>query len=78
MARTINVRLIDTRADDPISDLTLPATMTYRKLVEANGVSLDKVTLTVRVDGTNISYNLDDQVHDGASVSVTPTNVKAA
>ena len=74
---TVNVRVIDSQTDG-IKTLNLPATMTVRQLLEANKINLDQMTVRIRVDGESVQYNLDDELIDGSTVTVTPTNIKGA
>ena len=74
---TVNVRVIDSQTDG-IKTLNLPATMTVRQLLEANKINLDQMTVRIRVDGESVQYDLDDELIDGSTVTVTPTNIKGA
>lgn len=74
---TVNVRVIDSQTDG-IKTLNLPATMTVRQLLEANKINLDQMTIRIRVDGVSVEYDLDDELIDGSTVTVTPTNIKGA
>lgn len=74
---TVNVRVIDSQTDG-IKTLNLPATMTVRQLLEANKINLDQMTVRIRIDGESVQYDLDDELINDSTVTVTPTNIKGA
>lgn len=75
---TVNVKVIDSQSDAGIKNLQLPAGMTVRQLLEANRINLNNMTVRIRVDGEVVDYDLDDELIDGSTVTVTPTQIKGA
>lgn len=75
---TVNVKVIDSQSDTGIKNLQLPAGMTVRQLLEANRINLNNMTVRIRVDGEVVDYDLDDELIDGSTVTVTPTQIKGA
>lgn len=78
MAPTVSVTFINSQSDDPVSQLTMPSTMTVREFLDVNRVDTNRVAVTIRLDGEVYDYDLDDELEDGMRVSVTPQNVKGA
>lgn len=75
---TVNVKVIDSQSDAGIKNLQLPAGMTVRQLLEANRINLNNMTVRIRVEGEIVDYDLDDELIDGSTVTVTPTQIKGA
>ncbi len=76
--QTVSVRFIDGQSENGVQNLTLPETTTIRQVLEMNRVNLDKMSVTVKVDGVRVAYDLDDELTDGAQITVTPEQIKGA
>lgn len=76
---TVSVCVINGQSESgAIQNLNLPETTTIREVLQMNRVNLDKMTVTVKVDGDRITYDLDDEIQEGMSITISPENVKGA
>lgn len=76
---TVSVRVINGQSESgAIQNLNLPETTTIREVLQMNKVNLDKMTVTVKVDGDRIPYDLDDEIQEGMSITISPEQVKGA
>lgn len=75
---TIKVQLVNSQSDDPVTDLTVPNGTTVEAFLNLNNVKSDNASITMRVNGQQVDYDLCDEIPDGARITVTPVNVKGA
>ena len=78
MAATISVRLINSTSDDPVTNLTVPAGTTLGQLLDLNNVDVDSMSVQVRVNGSAVEYDMEDELTDGVRVTLTPERIKGA
>lgn len=78
MAATINVRLVNSQSDDPVSNLVVPKGTTLGKFLELNNVNTHSMNVTVRLNGEVISLSYEDELMDGVKLTVSPEKIKGA
>lgn len=78
MSNVVGVTLVNSQSDDPVLPLTLPKGTTIQKLLDLNNVNTGNMVVTVKLDGEEIDYDLEDEVEDGMRVTVVPERVKGA
>ena len=73
---TVSVTLLNTQSDDAVVALVVPTGTTVGEFLTLNKVKTENATVTLRIDGQSVGYDLDDELEDGSRIVVTPTNVK--
>ena len=73
---TVSVTLLNTQSDDAVVALVVPTGTTVGEFLALNKVKTENATVTLRIDGQSVGYDLDDELEDGSRIVVTPTNVK--
>lgn len=76
MSQTVSVQLVNSQSDDPVTNLVVPEGTTVGEFLTLNKVKTENSSITMRVDGESVDYDLDDELADGVRLTVTPTNIK--
>lgn len=74
----INVTLVNSQSDDPILETQVPSDTTYGEFLKFNQVDTVNMVVSVRIGGERVTFDLDDEVEDGARITVTPEQIKGA